>query len=121
MEWLRVAAVSGFLGVAIGAFGAHGLKERLEAHGRVATFETGVHYHLFHVAALLALGLLSRQAGSSTALTVSGWSFSLGILIFSGSLYALALTNLRWLGAITPLGGLLFLAGWAALFLAVRR
>ncbi len=116
--WLRTAAILGFLGVAIGAFGAHGLKDRLEALGTRATFETGVQYHFYHTLALLAVGLIFRSSNTTTAGNVAGWGFLLGVVIFSGTLYVLALTGLRVLGAITPLGGLAFLVGWAALAVA---
>ena len=120
MDWLKVAAFSGFAAVAIGAFGAHGLKERLAATGYQAQFETGVLYHMFHVAALLAVALLATWGARGRALDVAGWCFLAGTMLFSGSLYALGLSGLRWLGAITPLGGTLFLAGWVALALVVR-
>ena len=118
--WLRVAAVLGFLGVAIGAFGAHGLKERLEALGTSATFQTGVHYHFYHTFAMLAVGLIFRSAPVSMAGNVAGWGFLVGVVIFSGSLYVLATTGIRWLGAITPFGGVAFLIGWAALAVAAN-
>ncbi|MEQ1860694.1 MAG: DUF423 domain-containing protein [Chthoniobacteraceae bacterium] len=110
---LRLAAVFGFLGVALGAFGAHGLKDLLEKTGRVANWETAVLYHLVHAAVLVAI---SRSA---TVPRVACWLFASGIVIFSGTLYTLALTNARWLGAITPIGGLALLGGWLAL--ALRR
>ncbi|MFO0909584.1 MAG: DUF423 domain-containing protein [Isosphaeraceae bacterium] len=98
---------------------AHGLKERLESLGTAATFQTGVEYHFYHVAALLAVGLLSLHLnGPRTSLNVAGWAFLVGILVFSGSLYILGVTGIRWLGAITPLGGVAFLVGWVALALA---
>jgi uncharacterized membrane protein YgdD (TMEM256/DUF423 family) len=118
MDWIRIGAVFGFLGVAIGAFGAHGLKDRLAATGRAANFETGVHYHLVHVAALLAVGLLLRHAPELPLARAAGWCFAAGILLFSGSLYVLALTGVTVWGAVTPFGGLGFLAGWVLLFLA---
>jgi uncharacterized membrane protein YgdD (TMEM256/DUF423 family) len=113
--WLQVGAVWGFLAVAIGAFGAHGLKERLESLGQTANFQTAAHHHMYCALALLAVGLLSLHGRPGTALTVAGWSFLLGSLIFSGSLYLLAVTGLKWLGAITPIGGVAMLAGWVAL------
>jgi uncharacterized membrane protein YgdD (TMEM256/DUF423 family) len=103
----------GFLGVALGAFGAHGLRGRLTP-GDLAIFETGVRYQMYHALALLLLALfLSRN--TSGAAYLSGWAFSAGIVVFSGSLYLMVLTGQRWLGAVTPLGGLAFLVGWAAL------
>ncbi len=108
-----IGAVAGFLGVALGAFGAHALKARLSADDLVI-FETAVRYHLVHAVALLALAALAPRI-SSGALSLAGWSFSTGILIFSGSLYLLVLTGPRWLGAVTPVGGTALLVGWAAL------
>lgn len=106
LPFRRAAALFGFLGVALGAFGAHGLEKLLEKNDRVDTWHTAVLYHLVHAVALLAL------SQSEKASKVAGWSFIGGILIFSGSLYILAVTNIRWLGAITPFGGLAFLVGW---------
>lgn len=104
--WIRCAAIFGFLAVALGAFGAHMLKPTLTANDTEAIWNTAVQYHFFHTVPLLFLGLCPRS------MRVSGFCFALGIVIFSGSLYLLALTGIRWLGAITPIGGLLFLAGW---------
>ena len=111
-----VGALMGFVGVGLGAFGAHGLKGRLPAE-MLAVFETGVRYQMYHALALLVLGaLMSRLEGR--AVVVAGWSFTAGILIFSGSLYALALSGVTMLGAITPIGGAAFLIGWIALAIA---
>lgn len=111
--FFALGCVSGFLGVALGAFAAHGLKARL-APELLAVFETGVRYQMFHALALLAVGwACARWPGAAT--TASGWLFVAGTLVFSGSLYALALTGTRWLGAITPLGGVALLAGWLCL------
>ena len=111
--FFAIGALSGFLGVALGAFGAHALKARLDAD-MLATFEVGVRYQMYHALALLAVGwACTRWPG--TAVTASGWLFVAGTVIFSGSLYALSLSGMRWLGAITPLGGLAFLAGWLCL------
>ena len=108
-----IGALSGFLGVLLGAFGAHALKGRLTPE-LLATFEVGVRYQMYHALALLAVGwAATRWPGA--VLTASGWLFVFGTVIFSGSLYALALSGARWLGAITPLGGLAFLAGWLCL------
>ncbi len=107
------AGIAGFVGVALGAFGAHGLKSRLEPD-LLAVFETGVRYQMYHVLALCAAAWgWARWPGRWFAL--AGWAFIAGIVIFSGSLYLLAVTGQRWLGAITPLGGVAFIAGWAAL------
>lgn len=116
---LLCGAIYGFLGVALGAFGAHGLRERLTPD-LLAVWKTAVEYQFYHALALLLVGLLASQR-PSIALTNAGICFALGVLIFSGSLYTLALSGQRWLGAITPLGGLLFLAGWALLFWAALK
>ena len=111
-----IGAVSAFVGVAAGAFGAHGLKERLSAE-MLAVFETGVRYQMYHALALFAAAwAASRWPGAWTS--AAGWLFVAGTLVFSGSLYALSLTGQRWLGAVTPLGGLAFLAGWLCLAVA---
>jgi uncharacterized membrane protein YgdD (TMEM256/DUF423 family) len=112
---LVIAAINGFLVVSIGAFGAHGLQTRLQETGYLATFETGVQYHMFHTLALLGLALLAMQAPESRLLSSAAWLFLGGIILFSGSLYVLAISGISWLGAITPLGGLGFLAGWGCL------
>lgn len=108
-----MGAVAGFLGVAFGAFGAHALKARLSAPD-LQIFETAVRYHLVHAVALLALAALAHRIPAGVA-SLAGWSFTTGILVFSGSLYLLVLTGPRWLGAVTPLGGTALLVGWAAL------
>lgn len=116
--FLLIAAVLGFLGVAFGAFGAHGLRNRLSPE-MLAVFEIGVRYQMYHVFALLAVAAAIGHFGQVRLLTIAGWSFIAGTLIFSGSLYALALTGTGMFGAITPIGGLGFLIGWACLaFLA---
>ncbi|MBC7792736.1 MAG: DUF423 domain-containing protein [Clostridia bacterium] len=119
MGFIRIAAVFGFLGVALGAFGAHALKQRLTTE-MLAIFQTGVLYHFIHALALLAVGILIAVRGGSQAYDLAGWAFVIGILIFSGSLYALAATGVRVLGAITPLGGIAFLVGWIALAWTTR-
>jgi uncharacterized membrane protein YgdD (TMEM256/DUF423 family) len=113
-NFLLMAAIFGFLGVAFGAFGAHGLRSRLSPE-MLAVFEIGVRYQMYHVFALLAVAAAIGHFGQVRLLTIAGWSFIAGILIFSGSLYALALTGTGMLGAITPIGGLGFLIGWACL------
>lgn len=113
-------AVYGFLGVACGAFGAHALKQKLSPD-LLAVWKTAVEYQLWHALALLLVGLIAMQKPSA-ALGASAICFALGVLVFSGSLYVLALSGVRWLGAITPIGGLLLLAGWALLaWAAVKR
>lgn len=113
--WLRIGAVWGFLAVAIGAFGAHGLRPRIEAMGQLANFQTAAQYHMYMALAILVVGLLQATGRSGTALSFAGWAFLIGSLIFSGSLYALSVTGMRWLGAITPIGGTAILIGWIAL------
>ena len=114
--FLLVGAVLGFLGVALGAFGAHGLRGRLSPE-MLAVFETGVRYQMYHALALPLTSLLMARMGG-WLVNAAGWCFIAGIAIFSGSLYALALSGVTILGAITPIGGLAFLAGWACLAIA---
>lgn len=119
--FFAIGAISAFVAVAAGAFGAHGLKDRLSAE-MLAVFETAVRYQMYHAFALLAVGWASaRFSGSEQIVAASGWLFITGTIIFSGSLYALSLTETRWLGAITPLGGLAFLAGWLCLAYAAFK
>lgn len=111
--FMIVAAALAFTGVALGAFGAHGLEGRLAA-GDLETFETGVRYQMYHALALVGVAWAhTRWPGGGTV--AAGWLFVVGVLLFSGSLYVLVLTGRRWLGAVTPLGGLAFLAGWIVL------
>lgn len=118
------ASVYGFLAVALGAFGAHGLKAFLagleDGAQRQAWWQTAAQYHLAHA---LALGLTAYVAArvESTPVMIAGLGFAFGVLIFSGSLYLMTITGLRWLGAITPIGGLLLLVGWAALGVAALK
>ena len=119
--FLLIGAILGFLGVALGAFGAHGLKNRLSPE-MLEVFDTGVRYHMYHTFAVLIVAAAIGHIGNARLLAMAGWFFFAGILLFSGSLYALALTSVGILGAITPIGGLLFLIGWACLALfAVGR
>lgn len=111
----RIAAVTGMLAVALGAFGAHRLKDLLAQHGAAAIWETAVFYHFIHAVMLFVL------AERKPFPAVAWWSFLSGIVIFSGSLYLLAATNVRWLVAITPVGGVCFLLGWGWLVLKVGR
>ncbi len=117
--FLLLGAGYGLLGVALGAFGAHALRGRLTPE-LLAVYHTGVQYQFYHAFALLAVGVLC-QVRPAPGLGVAGWCFAAGVLLFSGSLYLLALSGTRWLGAITPLGGVLFLAGWAALIWSLWR
>lgn len=111
-----IGAVYGFLGVALGAFGAHALEELLLQNDRVDTWETASHYHLLHAFLLIAIGLI-KDRQSSKWINTAGIAAALGILVFSGSLYTLSITNIKWLGAITPIGGIGFLLAWAAIFI----
>ena len=112
--FLLIGSLAGFLGVAAGAFGAHGLRSRLSPD-MLAVFETAVRYQMYHVFALLITAVVLGRVGDARLLVIAGWSFVTGMVLFSGSLYALALTGISGLGAITPLGGLAFLVGWACL------
>ncbi len=114
-----LGSLSGLLGVAAGAFGAHGLRGRLTPE-LLDVYETAVRYQLFHALALLAVAwAVTRWPGSLA--NAAGWLFVAGTLLFSGSLYVLSLTGIRWLGAITPLGGVAFLAGWGCLIWTALR
>jgi uncharacterized membrane protein YgdD (TMEM256/DUF423 family) len=115
-----LGSISGGLAVALGAFGAHVLRDRL-AVDMLANFETGVRYQMYHALALMAVAwAISRWPDSGLPAAV-GWLFIAATLLFSGSLYVMALTGLRWLGAVTPLGGVAFVAGWLCLLLAAWR
>src|SRR4051794_26188812 len=115
--WLRIAAVLGFLSVALGAFGAHSLRDRFKVlesdefaaradkQRKLENFETAARYQMYHALALLGVALLAFQGRSGPSVSAAGWSFVLGTILFSGSLYALVLTGQRWLGAVTPIGG----------------
>lgn len=119
MNWGTIGAISAFVGVAAGAFGAHGLRGRLDP-GMLQVFETGVRYQLVHALALVAVWLAAGQA-PRRAFGVAGALFAAGTVVFSGSLYALALSGVRAWGAVTPLGGLCFLAGWIAFAVGAAR
>ncbi len=109
-----MAAMLGFLAVALGAFGAHGLKASLSTE-MMAVYQTAVQYHFYHYLALLVVGLLMHSGVQHLSLRIAAVLFFLGVLVFSGSLYALAITEIKILGAITPIGGLMFLIAWACL------
>jgi uncharacterized membrane protein YgdD (TMEM256/DUF423 family) len=117
-RWIWIAAAFGATGVILGAFGAHALEARLDDHA-LASWRTAVQYQLIHAVALLALALRSAEGGPQIQLPA--WLFSLGITLFSGSIYLLVLTTLRWPGPLTPLGGLCFIAGWVSLAKLVHR
>ncbi|HSZ11965.1 MAG TPA: DUF423 domain-containing protein [Rhizomicrobium sp.] len=117
--WLGIAAINGFLAVAAGAFGAHGLQGRLDPHA-MSVFETGARYHMYHALAIAVAAFAMRDNATVPAQTAAAF-FLAGIVLFSGSLYLLALTGNRALGIVTPFGGLAFLAGWAALAYAAFK
>lgn len=117
--WLLLSAFAGFTGVALGAFAAHGLKQRLTPE-YLAVFQTGTHYQLIHALALFGVGLLALQM-PGRLVNLAGGAFALGILLFSGSLYLLTLSGIGKLGIITPFGGVAFLIGWLCLGLAAWR
>lgn len=112
--FITLASLSGMLAVAFGAFGAHALKSRLDDYA-MGVFQTAVQYHFYHSLALLVVGVIALNHPQAALLRSSGWLFALGIVVFSGSLYLLSFSGLRWLGAVTPIGGLAFIAGWACL------
>ncbi|MEM6502367.1 MAG: DUF423 domain-containing protein [Cyanobacteria bacterium P01_C01_bin.89] len=121
--FLTLAGLFGALGVALGAFGAHALKAQLDNRA-LAIFETATRYQLIHAVAIARVALLALQQGTdeiSTPLAISGWSYCLGIALFSGSLYGLALSGIKILGAIAPLGGTAFIVGWIALAISPWR
>lgn len=115
-----LGAISGFVAVGAGAFGAHALKSRLPAD-MLAVFEVGARYQMYHALALLAAAWLVGRSSATRAAAAAGWLFAAGTVLFSGSLYLLAFSGVRWLGAITPFGGVAFLAGWACLAWAAWR
>lgn len=117
--WFVYGSAFAFLSTAFGAFGAHSLRARLGADA-LAIFETGVRYQMYHALALLAVAYAAQHWGGGLV-TASGWLFVAGIVLFSGSLYVLSITGVRAFGAVTPFGGLCFLAGWACLVLAAWR
>jgi uncharacterized membrane protein YgdD (TMEM256/DUF423 family) len=108
--WFLSAGIFGFLSVALGAFGAHSLKNVLDDYGK-SIYEKAVLYQMFHTAALFAVGMI-QNFDKETSFSLAGWGFFAGIILFSGTLYLLAMTGLKWLGAITPIGGVAFLFGW---------
>jgi uncharacterized membrane protein YgdD (TMEM256/DUF423 family) len=118
--FLFFGSLLGFLGVVFGAFGAHALKSRLSAD-MLVVFETGVRYQMYHAFAILIVAAAIGRIGDANLLVLAGWFFVAGVVLFSGSLYALSLSGVGVLGAITPVGGLLFLIGWACLLLFALR
>lgn len=118
--FLILGSINAFLSVALGAFGAHGLKSRLSEE-MMQIYQTAVQYHMFHSVGLLLVGIVAQWMTNSSLLNWAGWSMAVGILLFSGSLYLMSVTGIRWLGAVTPFGGVAFLAGWLLLVLAVFK
>ena len=118
MNFLAIGAISGCLAVILGAFGAHGLKDVLDEYGK-SIYEKTVLYHMFHTMAILVVGLIEKMQ-PEMQLSIAGWAFVLGIILFSGSLYILSITGIKLLGMFTPIGGVLFIIGWVILLLKVR-
>jgi uncharacterized membrane protein YgdD (TMEM256/DUF423 family) len=116
--WIRVAAVLGFLAVALGAFGAHALRGKV-TDAQLGVWQTGVLYHALHAVVLLAIALYGRSTRIDIALPAA--AFTLGVLLFSGSLYAMVLTGIGKLGIVTPFGGVAFLVGWVLVFVKLGR
>ncbi|MDV3241261.1 MULTISPECIES: DUF423 domain-containing protein [Methylocaldum] len=118
--FLLLGAAAGFLGVAMGAFGAHGLRAVLDEY-HLAIYRTGVEYQMWHALGLALIGITAKQLPDTRLLVKAGWFMFAGIVLFSGSLYVLSITGVRWLGWITPFGGLSFLTGWFLLGLSAWR
>lgn len=116
---ILIAAILGFIGVAFGAFGAHALKDKFKEPKYAKNWETAVSYQFTHTFAIALAGILMAVNGEAASLTAAIYLFTAGVVIFSGSLYVLSLTGIKKLGAVTPIGGLLLLAGWVALFISV--
>jgi uncharacterized membrane protein YgdD (TMEM256/DUF423 family) len=118
--FITLSAILGFIGVALGAFGAHGLQATLDANGRASTFETASRYQMYHALALIGVAWLT-SIKPNTFLTAAGWTLFAGAVIFSGALYILAIFDVRIMGAVAPLGGLLMLIGWACMGIGAWR
>ena len=118
--FLALGCINALLVVLIGAFGAHALKARLTVEN-MAVFQTGVQYHFYHAVGLILLGLIALQIPITPYLRWSGWLMLVGIILFSGSLYALSITNIRWLGMITPFGGMTFIIAWLLLTIGIMK
>lgn len=118
--FLLLGSINAFLSVALGAFGAHILKSRIPAN-MLANYETGVQYHMAHALGLILVAILADKLGQGGLITWAGWALFIGIIFFSGSLYVMALTGVRTLGAITPIGGMSFLTGWILLAVSSFR
>ena len=118
--FIILGSLNAFLAVALGAFGAHRLQSKLTEQ-MLATYQTGVKYHMMHALGLILIGIISRWTSASVLINWSGWFICAGIVLFSGSLYLLSISGIRWLGDVTPLGGLSFLAGWILLAIAAFK
>lgn len=118
--FLILGGFNATLVVLLGAFGAHALKARLSTE-MLAVYQTGVHYHLFHALGLIAVGLVATQISDSSYLRWSGWLMLVGIILFSGSLYLLSISGLRWLGMITPFGGISFIIAWILFVVSIVK
>jgi len=116
--FILLGSLNAMLVVGLGAFGAHGLKSRL-TEDMMSVYQTGVQYHFYHALGLVLIGIIAFHLPASTLLKWSGWTMFAGIVLFSGSLYLLAITQTRWLGMITPIGGLAFIVSWLLLAIAV--
>lgn len=118
--FVSIGSINAMIAVMLGAFGAHGLKSRLTTD-MMDIFQTAVQYHFYHALGLLAVGIIAMHLPESGWLKASGWAMIAGIVIFSGSLYLLSVTGIKWLGAITPIGGTAFIAAWVLLAVAVLK
>lgn len=118
--FIILGALNAAIAVGFGAFGAHGLEGRISAR-LIEVYQTGVQYHIMHALGLLIIGLAAAHMGGSALIAWAGWLLFAGIIIFSGSLYTMAFTGIGWLGAITPIGGTAFIAGWILLVIAVIK
>ncbi|OYD06805.1 DUF423 domain-containing protein [Paludifilum halophilum] len=118
--WILLGAVNMFLSIAFGAFGAHGLEGKVSER-MLANWQTGAQYHMAHALGLLLIGLLAGRIGAVSLVSAGGWLILAGIVLFAGSLYVMALTNVTVLGAITPIGGVSFLAGWICIAIAAVK
>lgn len=118
--FLILGGVNAALVVMFGAFGAHGLKTKISAE-MLAVYQTGVHYHLFHALGLLVVGVVATQIVDSVYLRWAGWLMLTGIILFSGSLYIMSVGGMRWLGMVTPFGGLVFIAAWILFVMAIIK
>jgi uncharacterized membrane protein YgdD (TMEM256/DUF423 family) len=118
--FILLGSVMGALAVALGAFGAHGLRSTVSPD-MLANFETGARYHFYHALAMFVAAFVASRFPNANLANIAGWLFLIGVALFSGSLYAMTLTGQRWLGAITPIGGIAFIAGWVCLALAAWR